>query len=130
MNHSDTTNSPKVRPKVLLWALLLCQVGATLFFLAKAWALHREASALDVRELEMRTSVIRTRDRIRTETDISELRSYALKSCDTIFDEWRDMSYRLHQGSQALIFSALLTAFTSVVLAYSVYGLRIKPVAS
>ena len=130
MDTPNTTHPPKLGPKALLWALLVCQVGATIFFLGKAWAIEREAGALDAREPEMRLSAIGTRDRIRTEKDIAELRTYALKCCDGTLEEWRDIGYRLHQGSSALRLASLFTVVTSVVLAYLVYALREKKAVS
>jgi hypothetical protein len=130
MNHPDTTNSPKIRPKVVLWTLLVCQLGIAVFSLGQAWTMEREASALDVREPEMRGTADRTKDRIQTETDIARLRTIALNSYDLNFEEWRDKSYRLHQFSEGLLDLSFVYAFTSAILAYAIYGLRNKTPAA
>ncbi|TSA41845.1 MAG: hypothetical protein D4R57_00140 [Verrucomicrobiales bacterium] len=123
-------SSPRVRPRALLWTLLGCNVAATIFFLVLARNMAREASDMVLREPEMRAKTEKGKTRIQNITDIEELRSLALKSCDSRFEEWRDIGYRYRQMSDAVLWASLGTATISMVLAYSIYGLRIKnPVA-
>jgi hypothetical protein len=130
MNHPNTMNSPKIRPRVLLWTLLACQLGGAIFFLGTACIMEREAAALDAREPEMRVSADAARNRIRTGTDIEQLRTIALNSYDLNYAEWRDRSYRLHQGSGGLLDLSFVLAFISAILAYAIYGLRHKTPAT
>jgi len=108
MNHSPTINTPKVRPRILLWTLLVLQLGFAICFLGTAWTYERAASALDVREPEMRKEMTATTAMIQTGTDIAQIRDSAVKACDLNFEYWRDKSYRLHQGSGAMRTHAVL----------------------
>jgi len=74
----------------------------------------------------MRARTEKGKTRIQGSTDIEELRSLALKLCDSTFEEWRDVGYRYQQISEAMLWASLGTATVSAALAYSLRGLRDK----
>ena len=74
----------------------------------------------------MRTMTEKAKTRIQGIADVEELRSLALKACNTRFEDWRDLGYRHQQMSEAVLWVSLCTATVSAVLAYSLYGLRDK----
>ena len=85
-----------------------------------------EASGRVRRESEMRAKTEKRKDWIKSITDIEKLRSLALDSCDTRFEEWRDIGYRDQQMSEMMLLASLGTGTIAAVLAYSLYGLRDK----
>src|SRR5664280_3509120 len=103
MNQPNAMSSPKIRPKVLLWTLIVCNAAMTVSSVVIAWHMEREASIVVVREPEMRARIEQAKTRIQTETDIEKLRSLALLSRDSKFEEWRDVGYRYHQMSGACL---------------------------
>jgi hypothetical protein len=105
-------------------------VVGSVYFTSHGWMMIHEASALSVREPAMRKSTESEKAQIQTETDIEKLRELAGKYRDSRFDDWQEYCDRLRNTGGALLWASVCLATTSVVLGYSIYGLRIqKPMA-
>ncbi|MDR3457734.1 MAG: hypothetical protein P4N60_09835 [Verrucomicrobiae bacterium] len=85
---------------------------------------EHEAAALNVQASAMREKLAATKLMIQTETDIAQIRAYAVQVSELDFEEWCDKSYRLHQGSGAMLDASYLQAFIAAILGYIIYGLR------
>jgi hypothetical protein len=129
MDNSKTIRPPRVRPKVLLWALLVCQLGGAIFFLIQAWDAERNVSAFDVDGPHEHMIAEAVKGRISTNTDVVQLRRIGINSYDLNYEFWRDKSYRLHQMTHMWLDLSFLQAFISAILAIAIYGIRDKNLA-
>lgn len=123
MENSKTIKPPRVRPKVLLWALLVGQMGLAIFSFIQASVLEQKASALDASEPQVHMTTEAFNSRINTNTDVAQLRRLVINFYS--YDE-RDKSYRYHNMSQAWFDLSFLWAFTSGILGFVIYGIRDK----
>ena len=114
-----------MRSIVLLWALLFLSAVASAFFAGRAWTIKHEASVLDLREPEIRSKADRERAQIETETDVQELRRLAVNSRHRVVADWLDYRDRQHSMGEAFLWASVGLAVVSVVLGYSIHGLRI-----
>lgn len=104
--------------------------AGSVFFAAHAWNTMHEYSTLVLREPALRASTEKDKAQIQIEADVEKLRALAIKHSDSRLAEWKDYCYRLHELSETLLWASAGLATASVVLGYSIYGLRIyKPVA-
>jgi hypothetical protein len=121
MENSKTTRPLRVRPKVLLWTLLVGQIGLAIFSFIQALVFEQKASTFDASEPQMHMRTEAFKSRINTNTDIAQLRTLVINF--NSFDE-RDKSYRYYHGSQMWFYFALLYAFTSAILAFVIFRIR------
>jgi hypothetical protein len=126
MSDLNAKNLLKVRPRVLLYTLLLASVAGVIFCLVVAWKLEHETSAKFAGEPGLRAKIDQTRKQIQNEADIEKLRSLALKYCDRTIEEWRDLGNWCHQVSGICLWASSGAATIAVSLAYALYGLRVE----
>jgi hypothetical protein len=123
MENSKNIWAMKVRPKVLLWALLVAQMGMATSSFIQALVWEQKASALDASEPQMHMTPEAFKSRINTNTDIGQLRTLTINFYSFIE---RDKSYRYHHASQMWFDWSFYQAFTSAILAFIIYGIRGK----